>query len=172
MKEDREKACPFVTDKGCAVYADRPTACRLYPLGRVSGKGSGDSSVEPYYYQMDTPSCLGISELHVWAVKEWEANQGLQEYLEMNDRMLEIVYHPVRDRRSLLDERQIQKVMVACYNPDVFREFIQNAHFSDVFSLDKDTLHRAMSDDRALLELGMAFLSGTLFSKKKASGTA
>ena len=28
-------ACPFLTEKGCQVYRDRPTVCRLYPLGRA-----------------------------------------------------------------------------------------------------------------------------------------
>ena len=33
MREDDKKSCPFLTPQGCAVYSDRPLACRLYPLG-------------------------------------------------------------------------------------------------------------------------------------------
>ena len=28
--------CQFVTDEGCSVYEDRPTACRYYPVGLLS----------------------------------------------------------------------------------------------------------------------------------------
>ena len=31
MNED-DKRCPFVTEEGCSVYADRPWPCRMYPL--------------------------------------------------------------------------------------------------------------------------------------------
>ena len=29
-------ACRFMTDQGCAVYSDRPTACRYYPIALLS----------------------------------------------------------------------------------------------------------------------------------------
>ena len=32
------KKCPFVTEQGCEVYADRPWACRMYPLGVAKPK--------------------------------------------------------------------------------------------------------------------------------------
>jgi Fe-S-cluster containining protein len=33
MGRDEGHRCPFVTDKGCSIYEDRPEACRLYPVG-------------------------------------------------------------------------------------------------------------------------------------------
>ena len=35
----RDPACHFWTGKGCRIYAGRPLACRLYPLGRVFEQG-------------------------------------------------------------------------------------------------------------------------------------
>jgi Fe-S-cluster containining protein len=29
-------ACQFMTEEGCSVYEDRPTACRYYPVGLLS----------------------------------------------------------------------------------------------------------------------------------------
>ncbi|MEJ2367027.1 MAG: YkgJ family cysteine cluster protein [Acidobacteriota bacterium] len=31
--EGEAKQCPFVTEEGCGIYAHRPWACRMYPLG-------------------------------------------------------------------------------------------------------------------------------------------
>lgn len=166
MGQGPGKPCPFVTEKGCGVYADRPTACRLYPLGRAVGAGSNESGDGPFYFQMDTPGCLGTGQPKKWRVADWAESQGLGEYVEMNDRMLDVVFHPARDRRSPLTERQIQKVMVACYNLDIFRELVLTPSFSAVYSLDNGTRERVTRDDKALLELGMAYLKGDLFGKR------
>ena len=34
--DDGKGACPFLAPKSCTVYADRPSACRYYPLGLIS----------------------------------------------------------------------------------------------------------------------------------------
>jgi len=42
MTDSAARTCSFVSDKGCAIYEDRPGACRMYPLGRATrpdGKG-------------------------------------------------------------------------------------------------------------------------------------
>lgn len=39
-REDDDSACIFLGEAGCGVHADRPIACRIYPLGsRVDGEG-------------------------------------------------------------------------------------------------------------------------------------
>ena len=32
MAPTPEKTCPFLTDTGCSVYADRPDTCRIFPI--------------------------------------------------------------------------------------------------------------------------------------------
>jgi hypothetical protein len=163
MKEAPGSPCPFVTAQGCRVYADRPTACRLYPLGRAVGQGPEATEGEAFYFRLDTPGCLGTSETGVWRVEDWERSQGLEPYLRMNDRMLNIVYHPARDRREPLSEQQIQKVIVAWYNLDIFRELVSTPRFLEIHSLDEGTRERVVHDDLALLELGTAYLHKALF---------
>src|ERR1019366_8586782 len=34
MRDENDRACIFLDDKGCSVHPDRPLACRLYPLAR------------------------------------------------------------------------------------------------------------------------------------------
>ncbi len=165
MGDPPDRVCPFVSDEGCRVYDDRPTACRLYPLGRAAGGSGAQGSSGPFAFLMDTPGCLGRNEGPVWRVQTWEENQGLGPYVRMNDRMLNVVYHPDRDPGKPLDEGQIQKVIVACYNLDVFRDFVFKTRFADDAQLDETTRTRVANDDAALLDLGMAYLQRALFPR-------
>ena len=161
---DGERLCPFVDKDGCRVYNDRPTACRLFPLGRSSGIGRDGTSHEEFFYLLDTPDCEGIEEKRAQSVEEWRDGQGLLPYIEMNDRILEIVFHPEKDPSRPLDQRQQQKVMVACYNVDMFREFVFNTRFLELYRIDKDTRNKAMEDDIGLLTLGFSYLKKTLYA--------
>lgn len=163
MGDDVEARCPFVTPEGCRVYHDRPTACRLYPLGRAAGRGGIQGAWEEFFFIMDTPGCLGTKEKKIWTVEEWLGNQGLLPYIKMNDSMLNIMFHQKRDRKKPLDERQLQKVMVTCYNLDVFREFVFKTRFLEVYEIDEKTRSNVENDEVALLHLGLSYLRKTLF---------
>jgi len=155
---DGEGECPFVSPEGCAVYHDRPTACRLYPLGRSSGVGQGREFREEFFYLLDTPGCEGIKASTIQSVSAWLKAQGLGPYIEMNDRMLGLLFHPGRDRSAHLNQAQQQKVMVACYNIDLFREFALKT------GLLKGSMQESvMEDDSTVLVLGFAYLDKTLF---------
>ena len=53
MNED-DKRCPFVTEKGCSVYADRPWPCRMYPLN-MNDDGT-------FSLITDSSRCKGLEE--------------------------------------------------------------------------------------------------------------
>ncbi len=156
-----DKVCPFVGPDGCEVYEDRPTACRLFPLGRLSSLENGKREI---FHLLDVQGCEGIKERVLQRVDQWTIDQGLSPYIEMNDRMLEILFHPERDRLVPLNEGQQQKVMVACYNIDIFREFVFHTEFLTRFRVDGVTREQIRKDDEALLRLGMSYLKKVLFS--------
>ena len=156
--------CPFVTSKGCAVYHDRPTACRLYPLGRSSGIGQKESKPEEFFSLLHIEHCHGLSENKSWTVFEWVNDQDLSPYIHMNDKMLDILFHPRRNPSTPLSESQQQKVMVAVFNLDIFREFVFETPFLNQFEVDDDTTQRIKDDDTALLTLGFAFLKKALYA--------
>jgi Fe-S-cluster containining protein len=160
---DGDGQCPFVSPDGCTIYHDRPTACRLYPLGRSSGAGQNGAPPEAFFYLLDTPGCQGIKEKKVQSVAAWQEDQGLGPYIDMNDRMLGLLFHPRRDPAVHLNERQQQKVLVACYNIDLFREFVFKTGLAEACKIESQTRHRIMEDDSALLDLGFAYLDQTLF---------
>jgi len=165
MGEGPDRACPFVSPEGCRVYDDRPTACRLYPLARAAGGRGAPRDSGAFAFLMDTPGCLGREEQQVWSVEAWMESQGLAPYLRMNDRMLEVVFHPQRPAGTPLNERQVQTVIVACYNLDVFRRFVFETSFADAAGLDEAARERVAGDDTALLELGMAYLRRVLYAR-------
>ena len=84
---------------------------------------------------LDTPRCLGTMEQKRWKIRDWQDDQGALPYIKANDSMLDIVFHPKKDRKKPLDARQLQKVMVACYNLDVFREFVFNTGFLKLYEV-------------------------------------
>lgn len=163
MKSGPEKVCPFLSHRGCSIYEDRPMACRLFPLGRVSGFAPADGSPEEIYYLLEIKGCLGLDEKKAQSVKEWVDGQGLGKYIELNDMMLDIMFHPERKRHRPLDSRQLQKVIVACYNLDVFKEFVYKTRFMDSYHIDDKSRRRIKEDEIALLKLGFHYLRKSLF---------
>ncbi len=159
---DDDAVCPFVTPKGCAIYRDRPTACRLYPLGRSSGIDPKEGRAKAFFSKLSITHCQGLNETKPWTIAQWVNDQGLSPYIPMNDRMLEILFHSRRDPSIPLRESQQQKVMVACYNLDIFREFVFETPFLTQFEVDEPTARRVKTDDTALLKLAFSFLKKTL----------
>jgi len=162
--EEVDGHCPFVSPDGCAIYPDRPMACRLYPLGRSSRVGQNGGPLEAFFYLLDTPHCEGIKESQIQSIVSWQEAQGLLPYIDMNDRMLGLLFHPKRVRSVQLNERQQQKVLVACYNLDVFKEFVFKTGLVETCKIENLTRQRIMEDDSTLLDLAFAYLDQTLFA--------
>jgi len=163
MRDDEEKTCPFVSAEGCRVYSDRPTACRLFPLGRASGGGKSRDKRDQFFFLQELPGCLGGGEEKTWVVKEWLEDQGVLPYMAINDRMLDLLFHPKRERGKPLDDRQLQMLIVACYNLDAFREFVSETELLTSSGIDEETRLRIERRETALLMFGLAYLTETLF---------
>ena len=161
---NEDAVCPFVTPQGCAIYHDRPTACRLYPLGRSSGIGPKEGRPDEFFSLLHITHCHGLGEEKEWTVAEWVNDQGLSPYIDMNDKMLDILFHPRRNPQAPIKEPQQQKVMVACYNLDLFREFVFETPFLKQFGVDENTACHIKTDDAALLDLGFAYLKTALYA--------
>ena len=60
---EEKQGCPFVTPEGCTVYADRPTACRYYPVGMADfHEGGQEGSEEKFFFLVKEPHCKGFEE--------------------------------------------------------------------------------------------------------------
>jgi Fe-S-cluster containining protein len=88
-------SCVFLDEHGCGVHADRPLACRLYPLGRIVGANGVEYfvEVEPH------PETAGIYGTD-GTVSDYVTAQGIEAYTRAAD-----LYHGVLVRvAQLLEE--------------------------------------------------------------------
>lgn len=168
MKNDEKKACPFVTEKGCSIYEDRPGACRIYPVGRAArmAESGEEKSAKDKFFLVEESHCRGFEEERLWTLEEWLGHEGVSEYNAMNDKWLEII----GSKKSLGPKEAIQKKLqiffMASYNLDMFREFIFQGRFFDIFHVNQNLYQRLKSDDVALMELAFDWLKFSLFGEK------
>jgi Fe-S-cluster containining protein len=87
--------CVFLDERGCGVHADRPLACRLYPLGRIVGANGVEYfvEVEPH------PETAGVYGTD-GTVSDYVTAQGIDAYTRAAD-----LYHGVVVRVAELLER-------------------------------------------------------------------
>ena len=166
MNKDNNDKCPFLSLDGCQVYEDRPSACRIYPIGRASTKPSDTKDAKEQFFIVTEEHCLGFKEEKKWAISEWMANEGLIEYNRMNDKWMEII----TAQKSLGDETNItQKIRMfnmASYNLDQFRDFLFKSPFFLKFQVDQDQQKKLVSDDKELMLFAFNWLRFSLFGEK------
>jgi len=166
MTDTEEKRCPFVSEtEGCTIYADRPWACRMYPLGLASPGGEAAEGNEPFYFLMEERPCDGFSQDRRWTVREWIRDQGVEPYNELGERFKEIILHP-RMREGALDPRKIEMFFMVCYNIDAFRRFVFESRFLEMFEVGEEVLKKIREDDIELMRFGFEWLKFSLFGEK------
>lgn len=158
MAQDETKACPFVSQAGCKVYAARPYSCRLYPLDT-------DQGVE-YKFIVDKERCHGLSEAHEWTVETWRREQGLLDYDDLDHNLKDVMAADEIWEDKISDERMQDMFLMVLYDPDRFREFVFESSFLKKFKVDDDILDKIRGDDVALLYFGSQWLRFALFGKK------
>ena len=166
MKDDESRRCPFVSRKGCAVYEDRPGACRLYPLGRAALKISEQYSAGEYYFVVKESHCLGFNEEQEWTVQEWIVDQGVDEDNEINELFMNITAGRQAKIIKALSDPQLQMFYLACYNLDEFRRFVFETTFLDKFDIAPDVLTHIQTDDMKLMAFAFKWLRFSLFGEK------
>jgi len=165
MMENTEQTCPFITPEGCVIYEDRPTACRTYPLGRAASKNKLTGEKEEFFFVIRKPNCLGFQENKEWTIKQWQNDQGLPVYYEMNDLLMEVVFNKNRRPQAKLGDRQMQMFFVACYNLDIFLSFIFESKFLDIFDIGQEVLEKVTTDEVALMKFGVDWLRFSLYGE-------
>jgi hypothetical protein len=165
MRANEEQTCPFLAEKGCAVYEDRPSACRTYPLERAVERSSSGGRPEEFYFMTDHPYCLGHQEDRAWTVKEWVRDQRLQLYNQMDDLWAEMdtlfANSNIWRGEGSAGSRQ-QLAFLACYNIDRFRQYVEEHHLLEGFRLDKSRRRLIEADDEALLRFAFDWLKYVL----------
>ncbi len=167
MNDDEAKSCPFLGEKGCGVYSDRPWPCRMYPLGLAVQKETEPGwRGERFYFLMREEVCKGFEEPRELTVREWFEDQGIDEYDEWGEHFKELTLHKFFEDGGTLSPEKMHMFFTACYDLDKFREFVLNSTLLQRFEVDEDFVEEMRYDDEALLRFAFMWLRFSLFGER------
>lgn len=118
--EDRQ--CPFVTDRGCRVYTDRPASCRIYPLVRLLRRSRTNGSLVEQFALLREPHCQGFEQKQTQTVRKWIASQELEVYHQANDMLMELIALKNQRRPGTLPQELRELVQTAFYDVEALKE--------------------------------------------------
>jgi Fe-S-cluster containining protein len=166
LKMDPEsKRCPFVSDEGCGIYANRPWSCRMYPLGFAEPDNPTPTD-RAFHFLIREDLCKGHDTPRELMVSEWLSDQGIEEYDAWGTPFKELMLHPFWNSEDLLTPEQLEMFYMACYDIDRFRRFIFQTKFLQLFYIDEDRVEAMRGDDFELSDFAMQWLRFTLFHEK------
>ena len=164
MTENSERSCPFVTKAGCSVYQDRPSPCRLYPVGRVLRTSEDNDGLEEQFYLVREPHCQGCSKETPWTLETWFKDQGLEPYLHFNDRFAMLMNRQKRQGRPI-DNRQATMCLLALYQTDRFKDFLRDMKVFQRLTLSEEEQETIMTSDQYCLDFALDWLELLLFGE-------
>jgi Fe-S-cluster containining protein len=167
LNDDPEKSCPFLGQEGCSVYADRPSACRTYPLERAVDRSSWRGRGKDYYFLTAHSYCLGHNEPEKVTVTQWIRDQKLHDYNSLNDAWAELdtlfATNPWKGEGSGGPKQQM--AFMACYDIDGFRRLVIRERIFERFRFKKSQIEKLRNDDTVFLQFSFEwvkfFLTGT-----------
>ena len=157
----------FMESEGCSVYADRPTACRYYPVALLSLRKQDESTNRDSYAPMKEPHCLGHAEPRELTIDAYRAEQGLREYDELARGWRQLILKKKSSGPTIgkPSKRSLQLFFMACYDVDRFRAFVASEGFAELFDIPADEMRKVLTDDTELMLFGFRFLRQTLFGE-------
>jgi uncharacterized protein len=164
---DGGTACRFMTQDGCRVYADRPTACRYYPVALLSMRKQDESTDTSSYALVKEAHCLGHLEPRTLTIDDYRREQGLPEYDEAARGWRQLILKKKSSGPTVgkPSRRSLELFFMTCYDVDRFRAFVASDGFSDIYDLPAEELKGLLEDDVRLLLFGFRFLRQVLFGE-------
>ncbi len=168
LRTDDDGACLFVTDEGCSIYSDRPTACRYYPLGHMAMKMADAKTDEAYYFLVREEHCKGHEEDRVRTIKEYRKDLGIVDYDGYNREWLQIMLKKKSSGPSIgqLPEATLQLFFMASFDMDRFRRFVMSDQFRATYDVDDSTYEVLEKEDIALMQFGVRFMKQAFFGER------
>ncbi|MEZ7196488.1 YkgJ family cysteine cluster protein [Pseudodesulfovibrio karagichevae] len=161
MLDNARRSCAFVTPEGCRIYADRPGACRMYPLGRAT-RPDGKGGVLEQFFIVREDHCKGFLEKDEWTGESWKQDQGFKDYTAFNDRYMNILSrtrqlgHPISDKLN-------QMAILALYRIDDFQGFIQKMQLFERVEVDEKRQQAIITNENVALSFAMDWFELVLF---------
>ncbi len=164
-----KNGCPFVTPEGCTVYADRPSACRYYPVGMADFHEGGTDTPEEekFFFLVKEPHCKGHEEAKIWTIGEWRADQGVDLRDDMNKEWLRLVMRRKSfGHQASLSEAAKRMFFMASTDLDTFRKFVFESTFLQTYDVPAEAVEKIKDDDLALMHFSFQYLANSLFGAK------
>ena len=161
-------ACQLMTDEGCSVYEDRPTACRYYPVGLLSMRRADENFERASYALVKEPHCKGHLEDRELTIKDYRKEQGLEEY-DDHGRIWRTLILKMKSAGPAIgapSKTSLQFFFMACYDIDRFREFIKSEAFTNIFDVADAEYKTLLEDDLALLKFGERMILQIMFGEE------
>lgn len=166
MSESESAPCPFVAPSGCAVYADRPAACRSYPLGR--GARITREGISERFFMIREEHCRGFDSGLEHTGQSWLASQNLGRHNYFNDRYMRLM-SLVAATGEPLSARQADMALLCLWQIDRFREFIQQAGLLARLDMAPGRAELCLAPGldgwEACLDLGISWLELAIFGQ-------
>ena len=160
MSDNSEKTCPFLTEKGCSVYTDRPDTCRSFPVEMGMIYDAARKKNRQVYFFKPPDFCLGKHENKTWTSKTWAKDQGSVLYNKMTAKWAELASLFQTDPWGKEGPygQKAKMVFMATYNIDKFRDFVFKSSFLVRFKVKSDILKKVKKNDLELLKLGFEWV--------------
>ena len=164
-------ACRFMTDEGCSMYADRPTACRYYPLALLSMRRQDEYTDIRSYALVKESHCLGHNENKKLSIDGYRHDQGVEKYDELARGWHQLILKKKSSGPSVgkPSKSSLQLFFMVCYDLDRFRSFVVSDGFNELYDLDTEETIDILGDDTKLMLFGFRFLKQVLFGENSIS---
>lgn len=161
-------ACRFMTEEGCGVYTDRPTACRYYPVALLSLRHQTEYVDRTSYALVQEEHCKGHAEKRELTIDEYRAEQGCDEGDEIDRGWRQLVLKKKSSGPAIgkPSKRSLQLFFMACYDLDRFRAFVASEGFQEGFEISNEEMLEILQGDVELLQFAFRLLRQVLFGER------
>jgi hypothetical protein len=154
-----------MTEAGCSVYKDRPTACRYYPVGHMAMREAGSSEDEARYFLIREDHCKGHEEDREVSIDDYRREQEVEIYDQINREWLQLMLKkksagPAIGRPS---DTSLQFFFMCSYDVDRLRRFVMSDSFKSSYDLEESFYETVEKEDLALMQFGARLLKQVLF---------
>ena len=165
---DNDPVCLFMDEgTGCRIYADRPTACRYYPMAHLTSRRSDEFEDKQSFAIVREPHCKGHEENREITVADYRKEQQVGDFDEFNREFYQLILKkksagPAIGKPS---DTSFHFYFMVCYDTDRFKAFLQAPNFRAVYAIDDAEFDVLICDEYARLKFGFRLLRQVLFGE-------
>lgn len=168
MKEDAEKTCAFLTDRGCSVYPDRPDTCRMFPMETGTYIPEGRNAPVLVRFFRPPEFCRGPAEDHRLTPVQYVRDQQAELYNRMTLKWADLRAGFQANPWGVegVEGQKAKMVFMAAYNVDRFREFVFGSSFLNRYKVKAAVQKKIAAGDTELLNFAFHWIRLLLWGTK------